>query len=80
MSEEAEIESDIGKMYRILSLRKCPLSQRVSLYTRGIIPGKEICLRQISPLGDPLIVEINQQTFAINRDMWSCFDLEECRS
>ena len=80
MSEEAEIEADIGKMYRILSLRKCPLSQRVSLYTRGIIPGKEIRLRQISPLGDPLIVEINQQTFAINRDMWSCFDLEEYRS
>jgi Fe2+ transport system protein FeoA len=80
MSEEAEIKSDIGKRYRILSLRKCPLSQRVSLYTRGIIPGKEICLRQISPLGDPLIVEINQQTFAINRDMWSCFDLEEYRS
>ena len=79
MSEDVEIESDIGKMYRILSLRKCPLSQRVSLYTRGIIPGKEICLRQISPLGDPLIVEVNQKTFAINREMWSCFDLEECR-
>lgn len=67
----------IGVAYRILSLNNMQLTQRTTLYTRGIIPGKKVEIQHISPLGDPLIITIDQQTLAISRQMWADFELEE---
>lgn len=67
----------IGVAYRILSLNNMRLTQRTTLYTRGIIPGKKVEIQHISPLGDPLIITIDQQTLAISRQMWAGFELEE---
>ena len=67
----------IGVAYRILSLNNMRLVQRTALYARGILPGKKVAIQHISPLGDPLIITIDQQTLAISREMWAGFELEE---
>ena len=68
---------DIGIAYRIVSLKNMMLTQRATLYSRGIIPGKKVEIQHICPLGDPLIIAIDQQTLAISRQLWAGFELEE---
>jgi len=72
-----EIDKSVGKSFVIASMQKYDIRQRESLYVRGIFPGKTIHLLQVSPLGDPLIVRVDTQKFAISRQMWACFDFEE---
>ena len=68
----------IGKTYQILSLKNTALKQRVELYARGIFPGKSVHIQHISPLGDPLIVLIDEQLLAMSRKMLAGFELREC--
>lgn len=75
-----DINEALGKTLRITSLRRFSIPQREALYVRGILPGKIMKLVQISPMGDPLIIRIGQQKFAINCDTWARLELEEVRT
>lgn len=75
--QQLDIDTIIGKRFNVVSMRRFPVLQRKELYVRGVVPGKEIQLIQVSPLGDPLIIWVDRKKFAINRIMWGMFDLEE---
>lgn len=75
--QQLDIDTVIGKRFNVASMRRFPVLQRKELYVRGIVPGKEMQLVQVSPLGDPLIILVDRKKFAINRMMWGLFDLEE---
>lgn len=75
--QQLDIDTVIGKRFNVVSMRRFPVLQRKELYVRGIVPGKEMQLVQVSPLGDPLIILVDRKKFAINRMMWGLFDLEE---
>ena len=74
---EDEVSDAVGKTFLISGVHRHHLTHRMALYARGIAPGKLVRLVQMSPLGDPLIIEVDQQVFAVSRALWLRTDLEE---
>lgn len=72
-----DINEALGKQLMIVSLRRLAVAKREELYVRGLLPGRMLQLIQISPMGDPLIIRVGQQKFAMNCDTWARLDLEE---
>ena len=75
--QSIDVNEALGKKLMIVSLRRFTVAKREELYIRGLLPGKMLQLVQISPMGDPLIIRVDQQKFAMNCDTWAQLDLEE---
>ena len=72
-----ELEKSIGKQFHVVGLGQCSDEDKSKLYSLGVFPGKSFTLSQISPLGDPLIILIDDSYWAIGRSLWSSLHLIE---
>ena len=70
------LESSIGRQFKVITLSKLSRVQRESLYVRGILPGRTLVLVHISPLGDPIVVQVATRKFALKHALWSKLELE----
>ncbi len=66
-----------GKNYLVVGLRHQETHMLNTLLAMGIAPGRSIKLVQESPLGDPIIIEVDNTRWAVRKSLWEQLELVE---
>ena len=69
---------NIGSRYQIVSFKQTiDYLQRAKLISLGMIPGAELLIRRIAPLGNPVQVDINGQSLSIRKQLLNMLTLRK---
>lgn len=70
-------QADREKDYLVVGLKHQQSHTLNTLLAMGIAPGRSIRLIQESPLGDPVIIEVDDCRWAVRKSLWQQLELVE---
>lgn len=65
------------KKYLVVGMKRENVALQNHFFSIGLMPGRSITLIQNSPLGDPLIIEVQGSRWALRRADWNELDVVE---